>query len=283
MIGYVPPLPFGGIPGWRYLQRMGDTQMLALEKSPAIQRDIAYFRDNIAEATTAEALIDNPRLYRFALSANGLEEEYPKKALLQRVLAEGTENDEATAVRLSDDRFRQLANEFGYGNSSGAQVNNAAFIERTVDRYVRQKFEEGIGETDNSMRLAMYFDRTLTDLATRPTAESAGWFQIMGQPPLREVIEKAFGLPTQFAQLDVDRQKQILETKAQQLLGEKDITVLTEPAKRDKLINRFLARAQLDQGPTASTPGYTALALLQASNGGGLGPIGFSNLILSQN
>ena len=75
---------------------------------------------------------------------------------------------------------------------------------------------------------------------------------MLGSKPLREVIEKAFGLPTRFAQIDIDQQRDILRDKTSALFGTDKLTAFQDPAAVEKVIDRFLARAQIEDGITST-------------------------------
>jgi hypothetical protein len=116
----------------------------------------------------------------------------------------------------------------------------------------------------------MNFRREIAELAQRP--EGGSWFSALGSKPLRKVLEGAYNLPQEFGRLDVDRQREIVRDKTSQMFGTSDLTAFRDPANVEKVINRFLIRAQIDEGPAPGTPGLTALTLLQsASNRGSQG------------
>ena len=95
----------------------------------------------------------------------------------------------------------------------------------------------------------------------------ASWFAILGSKPLRAVLEKAFNLPTEFGKLDVDRQRDIMRSKASAMFGVADLTAFRDPKNVDKTIDRFLAISQLQNGLNQQGPGSAALTLLQNASG----------------
>ena len=103
---------------------------------------------------------------------------------------------------------------------------------------------------------------------------------MIGSTPLRQVIEKAYGLPKEFGQIDVDRQRDMLRDKTSALFGTANLTAFADPANVEKVINRFLARAQLESGPSAAAPGSAALTLLQSATSGG--SAGLFNLLAAR-
>ena len=56
-MSFQPTIPLSGVAGWRFLERTQPRQQAAFEKSPEVQRDVAYFEDKIASVTTAAAPI----------------------------------------------------------------------------------------------------------------------------------------------------------------------------------------------------------------------------------
>jgi len=145
--------------------------------------------------------------------------------------------------------------------------------------YHTKKFETAVGNVDNSIRLAMNFKREIGDAASDSIATDTAWFQVMGNTPLRTVFETAFGLPTSVGALDIDRQLEIFKEKARATFGSESLTALQDTEKVEKLLNDFMVRDQLSSGPVFSTPGYSALSLLQNT---GLGSVGTTNLLLSR-
>ncbi|MCI5043537.1 MAG: DUF1217 domain-containing protein, partial [Aquisalinus sp.] len=110
-------------------------------------------------------------------------------------------------------------------------------------------------------------------------SERALWFQVMGDQPLRAVFETAFGLPTEFSQIDIDQQQQILEEKSRKEFGVGFAEAYSDPENIESLIKLFTVRSQIANGPSATTPGFAALSLLQSA--AGFGASAAQNLLLS--
>ena len=277
---FQPALGAGGYSGWLILERTEDRQREVFERSPILERDIDYFRENIANARTAEDLVNDRRLLSVALGAFGLGEEIGKKAFIQKVLDEGTETTSAFAVRLNDSRFLAMSEAFGYGNAfTTVDVQSEEFREDIIARFKSLEFERAVGETDNDMRLALNLRREIANYATSESPERTIWFQMMGNQPVREVLSTALNIPSEVAQLDIDRQQEIFADKANQFFGDTSPTVFADSEKVDDLLRRFFLRRQIDSGPTAATPGFAALTMLQSASFGGLAS---QNLFLSQ-
>jgi hypothetical protein len=268
-MSFQPSIPLGGIAGWRFLQRTEAAQAAAFARGPQITREIAHFAERIGGVTSAEALVADRRLLQVALGAFGLEGEIDKKAFLRKVLESNTLDPRSPASRLTNPAFRAVAAAFGFGDPGGPRTADPGFAERIAAQYRARQFEVAVGAVDDDMRAALNFRREIAAYAAR-TGEGV-WFEILGSPPLRRVFEKAFGLPKEFGKLDVDRQREILRDRTRATFGEGGLAVLRDPANVERLIMRFLARAQVEAGPPAGAPGSTALALLQGATGGAEG------------
>ncbi len=276
---FQPLVPLSGLAGLRFIERTQETQQAVFNQSPDIVREVEYFRENIHKAATADDLTEDYLLLKVALGAFGLEEDQSKKFFINKVLDEGTEEADAFANRLVDTRYRDLAEAFGYGNLLGANVIQSDFADKIINAYHTQKFETAVGNVDNSIRLAMNFKREINDAASDSIATDTAWYQVMGNTPLRTVFETAFGLPPSVGALDVERQLEIFKEKANDAYGGSSLTVFQDPEKVEKLLRDFMVRDQLSAGPVYSTPGYSALSLLQNT---GLGSAGTTNLLLSR-
>ena len=64
------------------------------------------------------------------------------------------------------------------------------------------------------------------------------------------------------------------------MFGVSNLTAFRDPANVEKLIDRFLIRAQIDEGPAPGTPGLAALTLLQFASASG--SLGWSNLLAAR-
>jgi hypothetical protein len=262
-MSFQPIAPFGGLAGWAFLQRTSAAQQEALAQSAPVKRDTDYFRDNIASITSAEQLVEDPQLLRVALGAFGLQDDSQNKFFIQKVLSDGTLDDAALANKLSDSRYKELSEAFGFGDFDVPRTALSTFPDEIINAFEARSFEVAIGEADQNLRLAMTLERELTDLAARDVSDNTKWFNVLGNPPLREVFETAFNLPSGFANLDIDKQLETIKDYADRRLGSSEISQFTDPAQRERLTENFLLSAQLGQN-SASGSGSIALTLLQS-------------------
>lgn len=260
---FQPVVPISGYAGWRFLQRTLDTQKEAFVQSPSFERNTDYFRDKISSITTAEQLVNDRQLLEVALGAYGLDADIDSKAFIQRILEDGTIEDDALANRLSDKRYKQFSDAFGFGNL-GARTNIPSFADKILDRYADRQFEEAVGNVDGNMRLALSLEAGLQDVASQSLSEDGQWFAVMGNPPLRSIFEQALGFPSSFGTIDIDQQREAFKERASSVFGTNKISDFDDPENQEKLIRLFMVRSQANAfGPT--TAGTVALSLLQSA------------------
>jgi hypothetical protein len=275
---FSPVIPSSGLTGWSFLQRTLETQEDLFAKSPEIQRDIEYFKENIGNIKTLDDFMGDRQTLKVALGAFGLGDEIDKGAFVRKVLEEGiqqatTESSASFAVRLNNSDYLSLAETFNF--DSGELSLSTDVIDEIADKYERQSFEIDVGEIDNTMRLSLNFERRISEFVGQGSTVDGGWFSILGSVPMRTVVEGAFNLPSEFAALDIDQQVDILKDKASRKYGDESIEVFADPENVESLIKDYLLRQEIDNGPSASTPGFAALTIL----GGGTSGVGSGTIL----
>lgn len=261
---FQPVVPLGGLAGWAFLNRTIEHQTELFDKSPVIQRDTEYFERKISTVRTPEDLVSDRRLLRVALGAFGLGEDINSRALIRKVLEQGVDRDDALANRLTDRRYRQLAEAFGFADRPIPRTQATGFGSEIAEKYRRQEFEVAVGDQDQALRLALNSQRDLSEIGAEETGANTKWLRILGTPPLRRVFETALGLPQSFGQLDLDRQLDVLKTRAARQLDVSDPAQLADPEIQDQLIRRFLLRDQTNSFAVQSSQAI-ALSLLQVA------------------
>ena len=260
---FQPVLPFSGVSGWRFLQSTYDRQYESFTKSADLKRDTEYFQKNIASIETAEDLVNDRRLLTVALGAFGLQDDLNNRYFIQKILEEGTTNDDSLANRFADPRYADLSRAFGLGPGEVRKTSDAGFAGDIIAQFQANRFEIAAGDQDQTMRIALYAQRELENLASEETSIDTKWFAIMGDPPMRSLFEKALSLPSAFGQIDIDQQLGVFKARASRVFGSADPSVFSDEAKRDELITRFVAMDQIDQLSASLSSGAIALSLLQ--------------------
>ena len=274
---FQPVVPIGGFAGWSFLTRTRDSQQEAFNNSSVIQRNVAYFEENIGKVTSAEQLVGDRQLLEVALGAFGLDEDINNKYFIQKVLEDGTLDDTALANRLSDTRYAALTEAFGFGDFSIPRTVLSDFPTEISDKYKDRQFEIAVGNADQNMRLALALDRGIDEiLSSGTTTDDGRWFQVMGQPPIREVFETALGLPSSFGALDLDLQLSGFRDRLDSRFGDGEISQFSDPEKREELVRLFLVQSDISATSASFSGSSAALTLLQnaASSRSSLGLFG---------
>lgn len=257
---FQPFVPTGGLSGWRFLQNTIETQRKAHGEGVKLQRDLDYFRDNIGGIETAEELVKDFRLLSVALGAFGLSDDIGSKFLIRRVLEEGTLKSDALANKLSDKRYRDLSRAFGFGDFPVPSTKISTFSDKIEARYREQAFETDMGQTSETMRLALYTQRELPALAEGTGSNRTKWFTIMGTAPVRQVMETALGLPSAFGALSIDKQLETFLDRSRAIFGTDQVDDLASDGTLGRILDRFTALDASDAARTVSSP---ALVLLR--------------------
>ena len=224
-------------------------------REPQVEREVDYYRANIGKVLSLDDFLGNDRIYRFALTAFGMEDMVYAKALVRRALAEGVDRREAFANRLADPRYRELAATFNFARYGSATTTFARTQQGTIDRYIRNTLETEAGSASEGVRLALYFQRKASDVRSP--------YALLADRALLKVTQVALDIPESAAKLDVDRQAELISRKL-------PIGDLASPAKLDKLLTRFLAVWDIEHPAQGTTANATALF---GRAGSGLGDI----------
>lgn len=261
-MSFQPIIPLAGYSGWRFLQRTSEAQQDAFTSRPDISRDTEYFREKIGDIKSAEDLVSDRQLLRVALGAFGLSDDINSKFFIQKILEEGTIESDALANRLSDSRYRNFSEAFGFGDIGGAgHTVRSDFADDIISRFEDGEFQIAVGNQNENLRLAMNFSSSLQDISEQSTTVDSRWFNVMGNPPLRRVVETALGLPSAIASIDIDQQLESFKEKSNSLFGTDDPADFLSDENSEQMIRLFLIRAEASNLSSTSS-GSVALTLL---------------------
>lgn len=261
MVGVAIPLT--GFAGWRFLRETRQQQEARLAASPTDARDLQAFKNRIGQMATATDLVQDRQVLRVALTAFGLEDDMRSRALVERVLSDGTVGRDALSNRLADRRYRALSEAFGFGPYEMPGRLRSDFVDRIASAYVARRFEAEVGRVDESLRLALNAERELSGFADR-TGSSAKtlWYEVLATPPVRKVIEAALGLPVSVAALDLDRQIGFFREASRATFGTDHLQELAHPDRLEPILRQYLARAGPEAGTARTSRAAIALRLL---------------------
>ncbi len=261
-MSFQPVVFAGGLVGWRMLQNTMSRQTEVFEQSRPIKSATAYFTENIAAIQTAKELTSDRRLLEVALGAFGLQDDINNRYFIEKVLTEGTSVEGSLANKLSDKRYAAFADAFSFDTLP--RTAYPGFASEITERYERLSFEVAVGEQDEAFRFALNLTRELPEITERNSSNDAQWFAVMGNPALREVFQTAFGLPSEFGQVEIDKQLEVFKDYAERRLGTDQVDQLATPEKLDEITQLFLLQNQIQQSSGLGS-GSIALTLLQSA------------------
>lgn len=261
---YQPVVISSGLVGWQFLQRTYDQQLSTFNDSVELKRDTEYFTENIGSIETAEDLVADRRLLNVALGAFGLQDDIDNRFFIQKMLSDGTTASDALANRFTDSRYSDFSAAFGLGPGEIRGALGPDFAQDIVSKFQANSFEIATGNQDETMRIALYAERTLPEIVSGTGSDASKWFSIMGQPPLRTLFETAFGLPESFGQADIDFQLSEFQDRAERYFGVSDPAEFADPEILDRLVSTFFARDQLGGIGAGVSGAAIALTLLQS-------------------
>ncbi|MBP0616431.1 DUF1217 domain-containing protein [Jiella mangrovi] len=82
------------------------------------QRLATYYSENIGTVETIDEFMGDYRLYSYAMTAYGLEDQIDSRALIRKVLESDLSDSSSFANQLSDERYRDFAAAFSFGTTT---------------------------------------------------------------------------------------------------------------------------------------------------------------------
>ena len=203
-----------------------DKSIERVSSQATVSREVEYYLENIGNVKTVDDLVDDYKLFSFAMKAFGLEDMTYGKAFMKKVLEEGVDADDSFANSLSDKRYAEFAKTFNFVAFGEATTSFTKTQQGVVDKYLRQTLEEQAGDENEGVRLALYFERKAETIDD--------FYQVLADPALSKVVRTILGLPDSIAYADIDKQVEMFADRL-------DIETLGDPDKLEKLLDRFAA------------------------------------------
>jgi hypothetical protein len=260
-MSFQPIVPLGGYTGWKFMERTLDQQQSSFDESLPIKRVTDNFREKIAEIGTAEELVNDHDLLSVALGAFGLSEDINNKFFIQKILTDGTLDDDALGNKLADSRYAEFSRAFGFGDFDTPLTTASVVSEDIIDRFERLSFEAAVGEQDNQLRLALNVEKAIEDVTSSVSTQNAQWYSLLGNEPLREVVQTALGLPSEVASIDIDQQLETFKDRSDSVFGTDDLNDFLSDELQEQVIRLYMVRAAANDSVGYSS-GSIALTLL---------------------
>lgn len=201
-----------------------DAAIDRVKSEPLVERESAYYLENIEKVETIEEFVSDYRLFSYAMKAHGLEEMTYARAFMTKLLEGGRDDPDAMANTLTDPRYLEFASTYDFDRYGSLATTFTKARQGTVDRYLRQTLEENEGAKNEGVRLALYFERKAPEVETIT--------DILASPAMAQVVRTTLGLPAATATMDIDRQIALIADRL-------DIEDFQDSDKLSEFIDRF--------------------------------------------
>lgn len=272
-----PAIPMSGLAGWSFLQSTYNRQLETFSDSASVKNDRAYMTEKLSKPVSLDDFMSDRRLLRVTMTAFDLGGEEWKGGFIRKVLEEAATPDSTFLERLNNPAYTKFAQTFAF--EEGTLSLDADKIEQLGENFETAAFRIAVGDVDENMRLSLNYQQKIVDIAGTGSSNDAIAYRILGNPPVKAVLETALNLPSDISKQPIEKQAEILRDKLSSSFGISDLSQLTDPDNVNAVIRRFHVMETVNNGPSAMTPGYTALTLL--GGGQGFGAIASQNLFLS--
>ena len=272
---FQPAIPLSGIAGWKFLQSTYTRQLESFSDSPQVRNDRNYMLEKLSAPMSVDDFMADKRLLRVTMTAFGLAGEEWKGGFIRKALEEVSDPDSTFLARLNNTKYTSFAE--ALSPVDGKIIMSSSELAKIAVSFEAESFQTAVGEVDDSMRLALNYQSEITEMVGTDSSDKAILYRILGDVPVRTVMQTAFNLPDGLSNLDLDRQAEILKKQINSVLGISDLSDLSKPEVTEKMINRFLAMETIENGSTSYSPASAALMLLSS----GVGSQASENLFLS--
>ncbi len=209
----------------RFLE--GEAKDAAKKKA---EEEAKYYTDALQRLDTRDQLLEDRKLLDVLLTSKGFDASTITDDFLEDIFTSDLDDPKSFVNTLEDKRFAQIVGTFNFDakgeidRSKGGGAQNGGEISATLNMYLRQTLETEQGNDNPGVRLALYFER-MADTITDP-------YVILGDDALAEFFRVTFSLPSEFSNMNVDKQAAVVEKNL-------DLQELADPEKLRKLVERF--------------------------------------------
>ena len=228
-------------------------------KTPDVATQTRYFQDNIGKVKSADAFIDNARLFNYAMKAYGLGDQIYAKGMMKKVLQQGVSSASTLAYKLNNPNILAFAKAFDFAGKGAQATSSSTLAGSVVEQYEQNALETNQARQNPGVGLALYFQRKAPSLASV--------YGLLADKKLLQVVQMALDISPMTAVMPIDAQAAMLKKKIN-LADFKDST------KLQAFISRFAAQYDSRYGDaSAAGSTYSNAILLGASQdvGGGVG------------
>lgn len=212
--------------------------------SDFVKNETNFYLANITKVKSITEFMANTRVLTYAMAAYGLDSETEDLDKIREMLEGGVRDPGSPANKADDTRYTAFVSAFDFEANGAATTTYNRAQDPSTAKYMRQTLEENAGESNEGVRLALYFDRKATGISS--------FYDILADPALAKVLRTVLSLPESFAAADIDKQVKLFESKF-------DIADFSDPEKLGEFLTKFTSLWEINN-PSASP--QTSLTVL---------------------
>jgi hypothetical protein len=125
----------GTYAGYQMIARDMDKSLQRVKNEPQVDRETQYYLANIGKVKTVDDLINNTRLFNYAMKAYGLEDMDYAKAFMKKVLTSDLSDKNSFANKLTDTRYQAIAKAFNFEADGDGTTTYVPAQKGVTDRY----------------------------------------------------------------------------------------------------------------------------------------------------
>jgi hypothetical protein len=148
------------------------------------------------------------------------------KAFIQKILEGGTLKEGQPREQACRQAVPETVGSLRLWRFQGAAHGDFDLSGRNPDPVPHPQLRDGGRQPEQCLPAGDERRARDSGLAAKSTSETSKWYSILGNAPLREVMQTAFGLPKSFAAIDLDQQVTVLKDKT-----EGGFRILGDPAQ----------------------------------------------------
>jgi hypothetical protein len=221
----------------------------ATAAEPTVSRAVNAFIAGVNGAKTVQQLLANPAVMQVLLTANGLADQIPYTALVQKTLQSNLSDPNSLANTLTDTRWKSVVQTYDFADKGLSVIQNPSVISTVANAYAEVTWRNSLDANTPGLSNALTFR---SEASTITTVD-----QILGDPVMRTVVTTALGLPLQIAFQPLEAQEKAISTRL-------DITQFKDPKFVESFVQRYLLAAGTASAGTSATPAMTSLAVQSA-------------------
>ncbi|UWU89494.1 DUF1217 domain-containing protein [Bradyrhizobium sp. CB1015] len=226
---------------YNYISRHLKQSLTRVEQQPDVSREAAYYKANIGKVKTVDDLMNDYRLYHFAMKAYGLEDMAYAKAFMRKVLESDLSDAKSFVNKLVDKRYREFAAAFSFNGSATPVAQSEDQTDEMIGLYTATKKSQVDALADDTN----YYSAQIGNITSAD--------QLLNNDRLRNYVYSAFG---------IDQSKWPRDTISQVLRSDPsdpNSYVNTTFASQSTGLNAQLAQAKSDvSAANAKIADYTA-------------------------